>query len=176
MVSMNIKNKEDIFLIGLIIVIIVLVVTLFMSPAKVVVGEGAVQGSGSIEVGNVPREAIQDLNQVKETIIETEEEEPEEEPEPEAEIIEPTIITLEVKDGWFTPRSLTVKSGTILMFINNDEFRTNAFDMVSFGRHTYSPKIKPGESWSIEVIGPATYYVTVTGFQDTRKVGIKVKG
>ncbi|MDP7282342.1 MAG: hypothetical protein QF475_01750, partial [Candidatus Undinarchaeales archaeon] len=113
------KNKEDIFLIGLIIVIIVLVVALFMTPARVAVVDGEGEGSASINIADPPREAIERQNtpdpiiRPVETPVVTSEPEPEPEPEEEPEEV---IITL--ASGRFTPNDIEIESGTMVTFIS----------------------------------------------------------
>jgi len=168
------KNKEDIFLIGLIIVIVVLVVALFMTP-KVIELQPEGEAKIGIDIGAPPREAILPKAEPEVEVEPEAEPEPEPEAEPEPEP-EPEIVTIEVKDnGRFIPDDVTVESGTIIEWVNIADYNSYQIDLVAYGRHTYSPRLRVGESWSIELVGPTTYYYNVVG-HDTRKGRLVVKG
>jgi|ETN01SMinimDraft_4_1059930.scaffolds.fasta_scaffold03177_4 plastocyanin len=169
------KNKEDIFLIGLILIIIVLVVALFMTPAKVLVVAGEGEATASIDIANPPREAIiqiepeADIEIVEEKI--EEEIEVVEEPETLEEI---EMVEIILRDNRFKPNDVTIESGTIVTWINDEDYNMHGIDLVTYSRHTYSPKIRPGESWSIALEGPTVYYFNAVGFE-SRKGRITVK-
>jgi len=170
------KNKEDMFLVGLIVVIIVLVVALFMTPVKVEVIGAETDASASITIGNPPQEALPQQTEeiVEEVVEEPVEEELKEEVEPAPEP-EPEIVVIQLKDSRFTPDYLSVKSGTVVMWESNEKYDARQIDVVSYGKHTYSPKLMPGESWSMTLTGPAIYHYNAVGYE-SRKGRIKVEG
>ncbi|MFH1450428.1 MAG: hypothetical protein ABIF92_00415 [archaeon] len=172
------KNKEDIFLIGLIVIIIILVVALFTTPARVARDEetsAAVEAVAGVNIAAPPREAIPepvDLGTEEEPLA-AEADEPAEEAEVEEPIKETEITINNMK---FSTTDVEIESGERVTWINRDDYDTYQIDLVVFSRHSYSPKISPGESWSIELTGPTVYYFNAVGFSDNKKGRIRVDG
>jgi plastocyanin len=157
------KNKEDVFLIGLIVVIIVLVVALFMTPTQIAEVNLKEAGQASIDIATPPREAI---------IVETAEPEPvvvpEPEPEPEPEVIEveePEIVYITIKDGIFTPNDISIKTGDMLVWENIDPMRSYQIVFTAYNQNTYSPKLRTGDTYSRSFTGPIRYYFHATGYE-----------
>jgi|TARA_Y100000310_G_scaffold345516_1_gene465873 plastocyanin len=167
------KNKEDVFLVGLIVVIIVLVVALFMTPTQIAEVNLKEAGQASIDIANPPREAI-----IVETVKEPEAVvEPEEEPEPVVveEIEEPEIHYVEINNGIFTPNDLTIESGDMVVWENVDSMRSYQIVFTAYNQNTYSPKMRTGDTYSRSFEGPIRYYFHATGYE-RKKARLIVEG
>lgn len=172
------NNKEDIFLIGLIIVIIILVVALFMVPQGVLTTDSSAKAQASVSIANPPLSAI--TQEKEETVVEPETLVVAEAPKvaaekPVAEPAKTSEFKIGIKFMKFDDKDLTIKSGDTVTWINNDGI-IHGVDLTSYGKHTYSPKLQPGESWSIMLTGPTVYYFNCIDFADTHKGRVIVEG